>query len=572
MSGLPVGGEFAVTARLPTLADVIAFKEGTSSPELGYYRYVPHPYLRRIQEDLQARFACRHSRLAESREVALLELLLCLGDPAGVTRIRVLSAEGAELPLKGTAFFSAADAPGFQVTASASELRRGDVLLLAVRRGEEIPAPQLAEVRRAAEVGASVVVVLPEPPAQAPRVDGAKFWVTGLGPERRGAAVLGTSDRVMGKLVEAMRRRGPYLTAREAGPRPRFVEGNGDPRGASVRVGAALCSLEGGTAAFLYPTGMTAITRALDLVRRPGRSQVIAVGHLFNDTYQGVLLAPRRPGEEPNRFLAVDELDQLPRVLTGQTAAILTETVTNPLNDVPDLPVLARAARERGAVLIVDNTIATPAACQPFALGADIVVHSTTKFLNGRNDHGGGAISVTRPEHAAGLQDLRARWNDEMSPLEAAALERRLETFAPRMARFQANARRVAGLLSGHRAVKTLWCTESPGHRSYATARRILRGPSSVISFTLRADSRDGLRAFYDSPLEGLIKAPSLGSDLTLVCPYTLLTHYQDTDEQLAEIGLPRYLVRVAVGCEERIEPVLASLEEALQNSLEGVR
>jgi len=97
----------------------------------------------------------------------------------------------------------------------------------------------------------------------------------------------------------------------------------------------------------------------------------------------------------------------------------------------------------------------------------------------------------------------------------------------------------------------------------------VLGGPSSLVSFTLARNSLDGLRAFYDSPLRGLIKAPSLGSDLTLVCPYTMLTHYKDTDEQLAEIGLPRFLVRVAVGCEDNIEPVIASLDEALANSLE---
>ncbi len=81
----------------------------------------------------------------------------------------------------------------------------------------------------------------------------------------------------------------------------------------------------------------------------------------------------------------------------------------------------------------------------------------------------------------------------------------------------------------------------------------------------LTRNSLEGLRGFYDSPLPGIIKAPSLGSDLTLLCPYTLLTHYDDTDEQLAEIGLPRFLVRIAVGCEKDITPVLESLKEALQ-------
>jgi len=575
MSGVPareesraVGGEFAVTARLPALSDVVEFQEGTSVPDFGYYRYVSHPYLRTIQERLEGVFGCRHSRLAESREIALLELVLSLRGSAGRTKLCILRAEGADAPIRDTGFFAPVDAADFEIAGRAADLGRGDVLVLAAVRGQRISAAHLQEARLAADAGAAVVAVLAEPPERAPRIEGTKFWVTGLGGERRGGAVLGTSDRVMGRLSQNMRRRGPYLSAREAAPRHHFQDGDEDPRGACARVSEELCRLEGGAEAFLYSTGMAAITRVLDLLRRPGRSQVIAVGHLFSDTYESLRLAPRRPGEEPNRFLGVDEMDQLPGAVTGQTAAILTETITNPLNDVPDIPLLARVAKDWGVALVVDNTIATPLLCRPLSLGADIVVHSTTKFLNGRNNHGGGALIVTRPEHSQGLAGLRARWNDGMSPLEAAALEKGMATLAPRMQRFNSNAGRVASFLAGHRAVRRLWFNGHSSHRSHAVAQRILGGPSSVISFTLARDTLEGLRAFYDSPLPGVIKAPSLGSNLTLLCPYTMLTHYHDTDEQLQAIGLPRWLVRVAVGCEEKIEPVIASLDEALERSL----
>ena len=103
-----------------------------------------------------------------------------------------------------------------------------------------------------------------------------------------------------------------------------------------------------------------------------------------------------------------------------------------------------------------------------------------------------------------------------------------------------------------------------PSHRSFATARRLLSGPGSVISFTLKNGSWEKLRAFYDSELRGIVKAPSLGSDVTLLCPYTLLTHYDDTDEELAVIGLPRFLLRVSVGCERDIDPVIGSIGAAL--------
>ena len=571
MSGAPlqepsqaIGGEFAVTATFPRLADVVAFQEGTAPFAYGYYRYVSHPYLKRIEDSLKALFGCRHCRLAGSREAGLLELLLCLHPPGTRTGLAMIPCEGSPVPFRDTGFLPACDAPEFAFLARGQMPGAQDVVIVTARAGERLSAARMEEARRAGDNGATVVVLLSEVPSRAPAVPGAKFWITPLPSDVHGAAVVGASDRAMDRLGQQMRRRGLWVSARQAVPRPPFRGGAEDPRGACGRVASALCRMEGGTHAFLYPTGMSAITRALELVRRPGRSQVISVGHLFNDTYESLHQAARRTGEHPNVFLGVDELDRIMDVITDQTAAILTETITNPLNDVPDLALLARAAEVRRIPLIVDNTIATPVLCRPLSLGADIVVHSTTKYLNGRNDHGGGALVVKNAELARGLQDLDARWNDSMSPLEAAALERGLGTIHQRMGRFNANARRVAEFLAGHRVVDRLFFNGHPSHRSHATAARILAGPSSVISFTLRRDGMDDLREFYDSPMPAIVKAPSLGSDQTLLCPYTLLTHYHDTDEVLASLGLPRCLVRVSVGCEPDIEPVVADLGRAL--------
>jgi cystathionine beta-lyase/cystathionine gamma-synthase len=216
----------------------------------------------------------------------------------------------------------------------------------------------------------------------------------------------------------------------------------------------------------------------------------------------------------------------------------------------------------------VDNTIATPENCHPFEHGADIVIHSTTKYLNGANDHAGGAVIVRDPQLAKRLGDCQLLLNDQMSPLEARALERNLVSFPQRMRQFNKNAQRVAEFLAGHRGVERVFFNSLPSHRSFSTAQRLLRGPGSVISFTLVQATWERLRAFYDSELRGIVKAPSLGSDVTLLCPYTLLTHYDDTDEELAEIGLPRFLVRISVGCEDSVDQVLESLGQALASSL----
>jgi cystathionine beta-lyase/cystathionine gamma-synthase len=368
----------------------------------------------------------------------------------------------------------------------------------------------------------------------------------------------------MDRLAQQVKRRGSLLSSRAAA---RLLRGSSalaaHEVSANSRVAQALCRLEGGNHAFLYCSGMSAINRVLDILRRPGRSTIVAVGHLYKDTYQTLL-------NDANQFLGVDELDLLEGRINENTAAILTETITNPLSDVPDLDLLSRVARAHGVPFVVDNTIATPVNCRPFEHGADYVIHSTTKYLNGQNDHGGGAVIVRDSSAAEELAGYQVLLDDQMSCLEAATLEINLGSFQERMGRFNTNAQEVASFLEAHSGVAQVFFNSLPIHRSYSTARRLLRGPGSVISFILARNSWEGLRALYDADLNGIVKAPSLGSDITLLCPYTLLTHYEDSDEELARIGLPRFLVRIAVGCERDLAPVLRSLDEALEASLKA--
>jgi cystathionine beta-lyase/cystathionine gamma-synthase len=545
--GGAVGGEYSITGTLPALDDVIAFKEGTARFDHGYYRFVTHPRLRELENELKARFKCRHCRLTESLETALLELILCLRKPGTETRIVILRGEGVPVHFSELGFLPACEREG--------------VTVVTVELGKGAPS-DFAPGATVIAVVAAAGDALPS----APELPGVRFFVVGLGAPQsclHAGAVLSNADRVMDRLAVQMKRRGPSLSSRAAESLLKGSSTKARPdTKANTRVAEALCRLEGGHQAFLYTSGMAAITRVLDLVRRPGKSRIVAVGHLYNDTYQTLRLGP-------NQFLGVDEMDKLETIVGDQTAAILTETITNPLSDVPDLDELFRVARARGIPLVVDNTIATPANCNPFEHGADYVIHSTTKYLNGGNDHAGGVVIVRELSLGKGLADSRTLLDDQMSPLEAVVLERNLGTFQERMVRFNSNAVKIAAFLAGHRAVGRVYFNALPGHRSYAVARRLLRGSGSVISFVLAQNTWEGLRSFYDSRLDGIVKAPSLGSDVTLLCPYALLTHYDDTDEALAEIGLPRFLLRVSVGCEKDISPVQQSLDAALSTCLE---
>ncbi len=568
--GEAVGGDHAITGTLPTLDDVIAFKEGTGEFDHGYYRFVPHPHVRRLAEALKKSFGCRHCVLTESLQTALRELILCLRKPGAPLRIVVPAAAGGHWPFEDASFLPACEREGASLLYEVPpDLGRDDILVTSGSSGSfagTVATGGAAVIALAASGG------LAAPPAP-PAVPGARYFVVALAgaqESEHGGAVLGNSDRVMDRLALQVKRRGPILSSRAA--EWLLVDGatgdaTRDPAAHDPAAGAwvaeTLCRLEDGTRAFLFSSGMSAVTRVLDILRRPGKSQVVAVGHLYNDTYQTLRLGS-------NHLLGVDEMDRLEALVDDQTAAILTETITNPLSDVPDLPLLSRIARAHGVPLVVDNTMATPANCRPLDFGADYVLHSTTKYLNGRNDHGGGVVIVRDPARGEVLARHQALMGDAMSCLEAAVLERNLVSFPERMVRFNANAQMVAGFLSGHPGVTRVFFNGLPTHRSYATALRLLRGPGSVISFTLARDTWGGLRSFYDSRLEGIVKAPSLGSDVTLLCPYTLLTHYDDTDEVLADIGLPRFLVRIAVGCEKDVSRVQESLNEALSASLKA--
>lgn len=567
----PVGGTFAVTATLPTIGDIIDWKEGECAFDYGYYRFIDHPDLRQIQEGLKAHFGVRHGLVYCSLPSAVMELLdyLLLARP-GIT-LKVVS-DGAVQDL--FPFEDALAGLGVPVTVTAPDRLETLVPLSASR--DEIVVLAVSEPSAFLEANdtwfeavyarrlPTVVVMdrIPEKPiALLPRMYVAVPLHHGDAPVT-GAAILSNADRQMNEVRERRKQRGPILSSRNAA----YFLGRVPVPDVSYdqAILDKLCRLEQAHRGFLFPSGMQAIMTLLTQLRRPGKAQVIAVGHLYTDTYTLLSYARHRIGDVENLFIGVDELDQLPGAITDQTACILTETITNPLNDVPDIPFIVEEAHKRRVPVIVDNTFATPLHCTPLSLGVDYVVHSTTKYFSGRNDHAGGVVLMKENPMADAVAQHQQHWGNTMSPLESEVLWERLQDLEERMHRFQANADRVAAFLEAHPAVERVYYSGLPSHRCHDVARRILRGCGSVVSFVLSRPGLEGLRAFYDAPLAPIVKAPSLGSNRTMVCPYTLLAHYHEPDEVLEEWGLPRYLVRLAIGCEPDIQPVLDALGRGL--------
>jgi cystathionine gamma-lyase/cystathionine beta-lyase/cystathionine gamma-lyase/homocysteine desulfhydrase len=236
------------------------------------------------------------------------------------------------------------------------------------------------------------------------------------------------------------------------------------------------------------------------------------------------------------------------------------ETPTNPLMKVCDIAALAAVARKRGALLVVDNTFMSPFFQRPLALGADVVVHSTTKFLNGHSDSVGGVAVVKSEEHARWLQYVQNAAGAILSPFDSWLVLRGTKTLALRMPRHESNARAVAPFLREHTKVGKVNWPGFPDHPGHAVHSRQATGFGALISFDL------GGRDAADRLLKA-VRLCSLGESLggveTLISHPATMTHAGYTPAERAALGIGDGLVRISVGCEDA-EDLVADLRRAL--------
>lgn len=323
-------------------------------------------------------------------------------------------------------------------------------------------------------------------------------------------------------------------------------------------LGEALAKLEGGAGAVITASGMA----ALDLLvgrRRPG--DLILAPH---DCYGGtmhLLKARADRGHCSVRF--VDQADEAAfgAALADVPALVLIETPSNPLMRVVDIEALAARARKAGAEVAVDNTFLSPAIQRPIALGADYVIHSTTKYLNGHSDVIGGAIVAADP---AAVEELR-QWANVVgsagAPFDAWLTLRGLRSLFPRMERQQINAMAVANHLQRHPAVANVYYPGLASHPGHLIASRQQRGFGAMLSFEL-AGGVPAVRQFIDA-VEFFTLAESLGGVESLVAHPATMTHADMGEEARAVAGISDSLLRLSVGLEAE-QDLIAGLNKGL--------
>lgn len=331
-------------------------------------------------------------------------------------------------------------------------------------------------------------------------------------------------------------------------------------------LGGALAELEGGAGAVITSTGLSAVLLVLQLLRPDDR--LVAPHDCYGGTRR-LLDSLANRGHFRVEYIDQSDPAALATALAEPARMLWVETPSNPLLRITDLALAVGLSRSAGALVVVDNTFLSPALQQPLAFGADLVVHSTTKYLNGHSDVVGGAVVARQPALAEEL----AWWANVIgvtgAPFDSYLTLRGLRTLHPRIRSHQENAAQVAQLLAAHPAVATVYYPGLADHPGHEVAARQQAGFGAMVSFELQGGEA-AVPAFLDG-LRCFTLAESLGGVESLVAHPATMTHASMTPEQQAAAGITQGLLRLSVGI-EAAEDLVEDLSRALARVLRTER
>ncbi len=320
-----------------------------------------------------------------------------------------------------------------------------------------------------------------------------------------------------------------------------------------------LMELEGAQDAILFASGMAAVCTTLSALLSQG-DHIVCSSELYKKSLQFVLEDLSRWGVEATPT-PVEDVKAAEKAIRPNTKLVFIETPTNPYLRLGDIAAYARVAHKAGAWLFVDATFATPCNLKPLELGADLVMHSATKYFGGHNDLLAGALLGNDLDLMEKVRGFHKKFGACIDPHCAYLLIRGLKTLPLRMERCNASALKLAKFLDAHPAVRQCFYPGLPSHPQHALAKRMMKGFGGVVSFWLDAPLSQ-VNKFLNS-LELCFMGPSLGGVETLVYHPASTSFYDITREERIQLGILDELVRVAVGCED-VEDLIADFEQAL--------
>ncbi|MFQ3549384.1 MAG: PLP-dependent aspartate aminotransferase family protein [Armatimonadota bacterium] len=319
-----------------------------------------------------------------------------------------------------------------------------------------------------------------------------------------------------------------------------------------------IAQLEGGSHGFVYGTGMAAEVSALALLA--AGDHIIVHNDLYGGTYRLLVSVIAKNGVEID-FVNLRDLDALKSAIKSNTKLIWTESPTNPLMNILDLAAIAEIAKSKGVLTLCDNTFLSPYFQNPLSLGIDIVLHSTTKYINGHSDVVGGAIVVNNPELAEKVYFYQNAMGSCQAPFDCFLVLRGLKTLALRMEAHNKNALGIARWLEEHPKIEKVLHPGLESHPQHELASRQARGYGGTFSFLLKGGEEACDKFLANVKL--FILAESLGGVESLIEHPWSMTHISMPEDARAEAGIKRNMIRVSVGI-EHIDDLIADLEQAL--------
>ncbi len=324
---------------------------------------------------------------------------------------------------------------------------------------------------------------------------------------------------------------------------------------------ACMASLEGGTSAHAFGSGMAAIMALVTMLK--SGDHVICGENVYGGTPRLFNQIVAHYGIEFS-YVDTSDLAALEAAMRPTTKLVHIETPTNPLMTLTDIRAVAEICHRHGCELSVDNTFLSPYFQQPIAFGADIVMHSTTKYINGHSDGLGGVLIGTKPEHRERFAFVQKCTGGILSPFEAWLAMRGVKTLAVRMREHDRNGRAIAALLDAHPAVEKVWYPGLESHPQHSLARQQMTGFGGMIAFEM--GSLDRANALLKR-VRVCTLAESLGGVETLISHPASMTHAAIGQESRDRLGITDGMVRISVGIED-----LADLEADLLQALDAVR
>jgi cystathionine beta-lyase/cystathionine gamma-synthase len=320
---------------------------------------------------------------------------------------------------------------------------------------------------------------------------------------------------------------------------------------------ANLAAIENGKAAFAFASGMAAESAVMTLLQ--AGDHVVVTDNTYGGTYR-LFERVLRKFQLDFTYVDTSNTDAIGAAISPKTKMLFLETPTNPTLRLTDLAAACDVAHKRNVVVAVDNTFASPYIQRPIEFGADLVIHSTTKFLNGHSDSVGGVVVATRDDHIEWLRFVQNAEGAILGPMDAWLVLRGTKTLPIRMERHNVNAMMLAEFLAAHAKVKQVHYPGLRSHPQHALAKKQMRGFGGVIAFTL--GSLENVRTVLNN-VRLIALAESLGGVESLISHPATMTHAAVPPERRQQIGITEDLVRVSVGIED-VDDLKEDLEQAL--------